>query len=109
MARFVGAIDSGTTSTRFMLFDERGAIVDYDQREHRQIFPQSGWVEHDPLEIWERTRQVIGATLASVMPSPVSGTSWLALIRSKIGTSTAAVSALGKSEIGYRLACGRLR
>ena len=65
MARFVGAIDSGTTSTRFMLFDERGAIVDYDQREHRQIFPQSGWVEHDPLEIWERTRQVIGATLAS--------------------------------------------
>ena len=65
MARFVGAIDSGTTSTRFMLFDERGAIVDYDQREHRQIFPRSGWVEHDPLEIWERTRQVIGATLAS--------------------------------------------
>ena len=65
MSRFVGAIDSGTTSTRFMLFDERGAIVDYDQREHRQIFPQSGWVEHDPLEIWERTRQVIGATLAS--------------------------------------------
>jgi glycerol kinase len=65
MARFIGAIDSGTTSTRFMLFDERGAIVDFDQREHAQIFPQSGWVEHDPMEIWERTRQVIGATIAS--------------------------------------------
>lgn len=65
MARFIGAIDSGTTSTRFMLFDERGAIVDFDQREHAQIFPQSGWVEHDPMEIWERARQVIGATMAS--------------------------------------------
>jgi glycerol kinase len=64
MPRYVGAIDSGTTSTRFMLFDATGAVVAYDQREHRQIFPQSGWVEHDPLEIWERTRQVIGATLA---------------------------------------------
>lgn len=64
MARYIGAIDSGTTSTRFILFDETGSIVDYDQREHRQIFPQSGWVEHDPQEIWDRTRQVIGATLA---------------------------------------------
>jgi glycerol kinase len=63
-ARYVGAIDSGTTSTRFMLFDRDGAVVSYDQREHRQIFPQSGWVEHDPIEIWERTREVIGATLA---------------------------------------------
>jgi glycerol kinase len=60
----IGALDAGTTSTRFMLFDAQGAVVAYDQREHRQIFPQSGWVEHDPLEIWERTRQVIGATLA---------------------------------------------
>lgn len=64
MAKYVGAIDSGTTSTRFILFDQRGSIVAYDQREHTQIFPQSGWVEHDPLEIWERTREVIGATLA---------------------------------------------
>jgi glycerol kinase len=64
MARFVGAIDAGTTSTRFMLFDAHGSIIAFDQREHRQIFPQSGWVEHDPLEIWERTRAVIGATLA---------------------------------------------
>jgi glycerol kinase len=64
MPQYIGALDSGTTSTRFMLFDAAGSVVAYDQREHRQIFPQSGWVEHDPLEIWERTRQVIGATLA---------------------------------------------
>ncbi len=70
MAKYVGAIDSGTTSTRFMLFDVRGDIVAYDQREHRQIFPQSGWVEHDPLEIWQNTREVIGATLAKAEIAP---------------------------------------
>lgn len=64
MPTLVGAIDSGTTSSRFILFDAQGNIIAYDQREHRQIFPQSGWVEHDPIEIWERTRQVVGATLA---------------------------------------------
>ncbi len=69
MPAFVGAIDSGTTSTRFMLFDPEGNVVASDQREHRQIFPRSGWVEHDPLEIWERTRQVIGATLAKAQIS----------------------------------------
>src|SRR5690606_18058827 len=61
---YIGAIDAGTTSTRFILFDRAGAIVASDQREHTQIFPQSGWVEHNAEEIWERTRQVIGATLA---------------------------------------------
>ena len=64
MAKVVGAIDSGTTSTRFMLFDESGAVVNYDQHEHQQIFPKSGWVEHDAMEIWERTRQVIGGAMA---------------------------------------------
>ncbi|MCB0065452.1 MAG: glycerol kinase GlpK [Caldilineaceae bacterium] len=64
MASYIGAVDSGTTSTRFMLFDHSGAVVAYDQREHAQIFPQSGWVEHNGREIWERTREVIGATLA---------------------------------------------
>jgi glycerol kinase len=64
MAKYVGAIDSGTTSTRFMLFDESGSVVDYDQHEHQQIFPKSGWVEHDAVEIWERTRQVIGGAMA---------------------------------------------
>jgi glycerol kinase len=63
MPNYVGAIDSGTTSTRFILFDRAGAIVAYDQREHEQIFPRSGWVEHNPHEIWERSEQVIQATL----------------------------------------------
>ncbi len=69
MAHLVGALDSGTTSTRFMLFDARGNIVAYDQSEHRQIFPQSGWVEHDPLEIWERSREVIGGAVAKAQIS----------------------------------------
>lgn len=63
MAKYVGAIDSGTTSTRFMLFDRAGSVVAYDQRQHEQIFPRSGWVEHSPTEIWQRTQQVIRATL----------------------------------------------
>ena len=63
MAKYIGAIDSAQPA-RAVLFDQDGNIIAYDQREHAQIFPQSGWVEHDPLEIWERTRQVIGATLA---------------------------------------------
>jgi glycerol kinase len=62
---FVGAIDQGTTSTRFMIFDHAGAEVARHQLEHEQVLPRSGWVEHDPVEIWERTRTVIGATLHS--------------------------------------------
>jgi glycerol kinase len=64
MARYVGAIDQGTTSTRFILFDRDGRIAAADQREHEQINPRAGWVEHDPQEIWRRTREVIGGTLA---------------------------------------------
>ncbi len=64
MADFIGAIDSGTTSTRFMLFNRAGNVIAYNQLEHRQIFPRSGWVEHDPLEIWSCTCQVIESTLA---------------------------------------------
>jgi glycerol kinase len=59
MPKFVGAIDQGTTSTRFMLFDHGGNIVASDQKEHQQIYPQPGWVEHDPLEIWNATISVI--------------------------------------------------
>ena len=55
MADFVGAIDQGTTSTRFMLFDHSGAEVARHQLEHTQIMPRPGWVEHNPIEIWERT------------------------------------------------------
>ena len=65
MAKYVGAIDQGTTSSRFILFDNDGQIVHVDQREHEQINPRAGWVEHDANEIWTRTRQVIAEALAS--------------------------------------------
>ncbi|MER7548333.1 glycerol kinase GlpK, partial [Spirillospora sp. NPDC127506] len=63
MADFVGALDQGTTSTRFMIFDHGGNEVARHQLEHEQILPRAGWVEHDPTEIWERTRAVIQSTL----------------------------------------------
>jgi glycerol kinase len=59
MADYVGAIDQGTTSTRFMIFDHSGNEVARHQLEHEQILPQSGWVEHNPVEIWENTGKVI--------------------------------------------------
>jgi glycerol kinase len=59
MADFVGAVDQGTTSTRFMIFDHGGNEVGRHQLEHEQILPQAGWVEHNPLEIWERTGAVV--------------------------------------------------
>jgi glycerol kinase len=64
MADFIGAIDQGTTSTRFLVFDRGGRIVASAQKEHQQIYPQPGWVEHDPDEIWFRTREVIGQAMA---------------------------------------------
>ncbi|MGI5414391.1 glycerol kinase GlpK [Actinomadura luteofluorescens] len=63
MADFVGALDQGTTSTRFMIFDHGGNEIARHQLEHEQILPQAGWVEHNPTEIWERTRSVIESTL----------------------------------------------
>jgi glycerol kinase len=60
---YIGAIDQGTTSTRFVIVDLQGDIVAMDQQEHRQIYPQPGWVEHDALEIWQRTEQVIASAL----------------------------------------------
>ena len=59
MARYVGAIDQGTTSSRFIVFDRRGAIKAIAQREHEQIFPKPGWVEHNPNEIWHNTKLVM--------------------------------------------------
>ena len=64
MAKYVGALDQGTTSNRFIIFDYNGQIVASDQKEHEQIFPQPGWVEHDPLEIWQNTQAVIRGALA---------------------------------------------
>ncbi|MGC8467912.1 MAG: glycerol kinase GlpK [Acidithiobacillus sp.] len=62
--QFVGAIDQGTTSTRFMVFDRAGKVITSAQKEHKQIYPQPGWVEHDPMEILDNTNEVIGAALA---------------------------------------------
>ena len=63
MAKYVAAIDQGTTSTRFMVFDHGGTVVAVDQKEHKQIYPKPGWVEHDALEIWDRTREVMNVAL----------------------------------------------
>jgi glycerol kinase len=59
MAAYLGALDQGTTSTRFMVFDHAGRIVSQAQEEHEQIYPSAGCVEHDPEEIWRRTQNVI--------------------------------------------------
>ncbi|MBN9175592.1 MAG: glycerol kinase GlpK [Microbacterium sp.] len=64
MAEHVLAIDQGTTSTRAIVFDATGAIVSVAQREHEQIFPRAGWVEHDPVEIWTNTEWVVSAVLS---------------------------------------------
>lgn len=61
--KYIGAIDQGTTSTRFIIFDKQANAVAKHQLEHHQIFPQPGWVEHDALEIWQRTQEVIKTTL----------------------------------------------
>jgi glycerol kinase len=59
MAKYAAAVDQGTTSTRFMIFDHEGQVVGIDQKEHEQIYPKPGWVEHNPIEIWDRTQDVI--------------------------------------------------
>ncbi|XVS63739.1 glycerol kinase GlpK [Actinosynnema sp. CA-299493] len=64
MTKYVAAIDQGTTSTRCMIFDHSGRVVSADQKEHEQIFPKAGWVEHDANEIWTNTRQVAAGALA---------------------------------------------
>jgi glycerol kinase len=61
---YIVAIDQGTTSTRSIVFDHSGAVVSSGQLEHEQIFPRPGWVEHDPMEIWNNTREVVGQALS---------------------------------------------
>jgi glycerol kinase len=63
MSKYIGALDLGTTSNRFIIFDHNGKIVGFDQIEHEQIFPRAGWVEHDPMEIWKNSEAVIRGTL----------------------------------------------
>src|SRR5919198_5851749 len=64
MTSYVAAIDQGTTSTRCMIFSHAGEVVAVDQKEHEQIFPKAGWVEHDPEEVWTNTREVTAGALA---------------------------------------------
>ena len=61
--KYIAAIDQGTTSTRGMIFDHAGQVVSSDQKEHQQIYPRPGWVEHDALEIWARTQEVMAGAL----------------------------------------------
>ena len=65
MASYIGAIDQGTTSTRFIVFDRGGRVVAIAQKEHEQIYPRPGWVEHNAEEIWQRTREVIADATAT--------------------------------------------
>jgi glycerol kinase len=72
MAQYAAAVDQGTTSTRFMVFDHGGQVVSVDQKEHEQIYPKPGWVEHDSMEIWQRTQEVIRAGLDKVKVSDIA-------------------------------------
>ena len=64
MTQFIGAIDQGTTSTRFIVFNRSGEILATEQKEHTQVYPRPGWVEHDPMEIWRNTQTVIAGCLS---------------------------------------------
>ncbi len=70
MAQYAAALDQGTTSTRFMIFDRAGRVVATCQKEHAQIYPRPGWVEHDPLEILRRSHEVIREALARADLTP---------------------------------------
>ena len=74
MARYIIALDQGTTSSRAVLFDEDGRIVGIAQQEFRQIFPQSGWVEHDPMEIWDTQSGVLARVISDhgIQPSSIA-------------------------------------
>ena len=70
MAKYAAAVDQGTTSTRFMIFDHAGMVVGVHQKEHEQIYPKPGWVEHDPMEIWQATQEVIDGALKKYKIDP---------------------------------------
>jgi glycerol kinase len=72
MAEYAAAVDQGTTSTRFMVFDHGGQVASLDQKEHEQIYPKPGWVEHDPMEIWQRTQEVIRAGLDKIKADDIA-------------------------------------
>ena len=72
--KYIIAIDQGTTSTRCMIFDHSGNVIGIDQKEHQQIYPQPGWVEHDALEIWENTKEVLNNAMAKsgIQPNSIA-------------------------------------
>jgi len=72
MAQYAAAIDQGTTSTRFMVFDHGGQVVSVDQKEHEQIYPKPGWVEHDANEIWQRTQEMVSAGVGKTQASDIA-------------------------------------
>jgi glycerol kinase len=72
MAQYAAAVDQGTTSTRFMVFDHGGQVASLDQKEHEQIYPKPGWVEHDAMEIWQRTQEVIRAGLDKIKADDIA-------------------------------------
>lgn len=73
--KYAAAVDQGTTGTRFMIFDKEGKVVSGAYEEHEQIYPQPGWMEHDPMEIWEKTQKVIKAAMekGNINPGELSG------------------------------------
>jgi len=72
--KFIAAIDQGTTGTKFVIFNKQGTIVAFSYRKHKQIYPKPGWIEHDPLEIWQQTQASIRSTLerSRIKPSNIS-------------------------------------
>ena len=74
MSQYLGALDQGTTSTRFIIFDRAGRAISTAQKEHEQIYPAPGWVEHDPREIWKNTEEVIAEACAkgSIRPEQIA-------------------------------------
>ena len=75
VATYAAAIDQGTTGTRFMIFGHEGQVIASAYREHKQIYPQPGWVEHDALEIWDVTRHVMSAAFqeSGIQPQELLG------------------------------------
>ena len=65
--KYVLAVDQGTTSSRAIIFDHKGTIVATGQKEHEQIFPRAGWVEHDPVEVWANVRNVVAGLASKVL------------------------------------------
>jgi len=95
MPKYAAAIDQGTTSTRFILFDHAGNVVAVDQKEHQQIYPKPGWVEHDPLEIWRNTLEVMSGALGKVNSDQLSVISDQSSVISHQSSVISEVAAIG--------------